>query len=1006
MSKSLLSIIALSASVITAAAAWTASGTTDDGALIPPFSHVFTEANDFDNYTILDLDGQGKWQMEPGSDPGEYIPCVKGTSGYYNVPPMNDWLITPALKLEKGRAYRVTVRMSSQSNANPERFEVKYGSEATADGMTVSIIEPTEITNTKGRDFDGYMIPDNSGNFFLGVHGISDPNSWRLYCEYIKIGEATPLTAPGAPVNVTVTPDPQWEMKATVSFTTPGIDMAGNTLTGNMDVDIYREGEKIGTVTGCTPSAEYSFIDNNEQGTLMDSPQIYEYTVVARNTSGQGYIAKASNYIGPNEPGQVENITVVETEPGLVKVSWDAPSIDKNSNPIPADKVRYAISRLGDDEKVLALNLTETSITDRVCAPDDNAFACYRIIAMTDAGRALGVNSPTIPVGTSYSIPYIESFADAGLDHLHGTEVVEYSGSQNPVAGLVIDADYPSVGSSDNDNGYLYARMPQTGDKIALFSAKVNLAGLQSPKLAVNIFKFSSSHANPVEVMVRCPGEDFETIATLSTGDFTETGWHKAVADIPAKFFGKTIQYRLVMANTSSQNSFIDRIAIFQSADINLAARKLTIQDEPVAGAPISLKVSVDNMGDKEVSSYTVELYKDGVKVDEQNVSQPIAPDSSADVEFTHTVAVTEAPYHTFQARVLADGDTVEADDLTPEMKVEVISPNYPVAENLTATGSAESVVELTWDAPDLSKLEPKHVVEGFENYDDHTTDLAPFVNYDGDKLASGTYTDEDIPGITGEPAAWYVIDSTNEGNNVGNGNNGSDKFIMVAYTEDDEAEVNKNDDWIITPELFGGAQIISFYVRCRGEWYPENIEILVSFTDNSPESFTSLGEIEIDTEEWAPVYVSVPDGGKYIAVRYISEDMYYIAIDDIEYAPAGGEAMFTLLGYNIYRNGERLNDTPVTGTNYTDRLSVSSGEFTYAVSAVYDCGESALSNEVMFQTTGISLTPMSADTPAEYFDIAGISVAKGTVSNPEPKLPAGIYLRRAAGTTSKIIIK
>lgn len=1005
MSKSLLSILALSATVITAAAAWTASGTTDDGALIPPFSHIFTEANDFDGYTILDLDGQGKWSMEEGSNPGEYISCVKGTSGYYYAPSMNDWLITPALKLEEGKAYRVTVKMSSQSNTTAEKFEVKYGKEATADGMIFQVIEPKAITNTKGRDFDGYIIPETSGTFYLGVHGMSDPNSWRLYCEYIKIGEATPLTAPAAATDVKIIPDVQWEMKATVSFTTPSIDMEGNTLTGNMDVDIYREGELIGSVSNCEPNKSYEFADNNETGTPMESPREYEYTVIARNSSGQGYIARASNYIGPNEPGEVENITIVENEAGSVTLRWDAPSVDKDGNPVPADKVTYAISRLGENEEVLALDLKETHISDKVCDADDYAFACYRIVARTSAGRSLGTVSPTIPVGSSYSMPYIESFADAKLDHLHGTEVISKTGYQTPSADLVIDADYPSVGSSDNDNGFLYARAPQTGDKIALFSSKVDLTVLQSPLLAVNLYKFSDTHANTVDVMVRCPGDEFETVSTLSTGDFEETGWHKAVAEIPAKFHGKTIQYQLVMANTTSQNSFIDRVSIYQQADVNLAARKISILNEPIAGAPFSVKVAIDNMGSQNVSSYNVELYKDGLKVDEKEVSAALASDNSTEIEFLQTIGVNETSYHKYQARVVALNDAIESDNTTPEVTVEVIAPNYPKASNLTVSGSSDSLVELTWESPDLSKLEPKHIIEGFENYEDHATDLSPFTNYDGDMLASGTYTDEDIPGITGEPAAWYVIDSKNENNNVGNGNNDSDKFIMVAYTDDYYADLNKNDDWIITPELFGGAQVVSFYVRCRGYWYTETLELLVSFTDNDPESFISLGEIEIDTDEWTPVYVNVPFGGKYVAIRYTSEDMYYVAVDDIEYAPAGGEAMFTLLGYNIYRNGVRLNDTPIEETSYSDNIPAS-GEYTYAVSAVYDCGESALSNEVLFQTTGIQLSGFASDSYAEYYDITGKRVATGSISKLQTQLPAGVYLRRANGKTTKIIIK
>ncbi len=49
----------------------------------------------------------------------------------------------------------------------------------------------------------------------------------------------------------------------------------------------------------------------------------------------------------------------------------------------------------------------------------------------------------------------------------------------------------------------------------------------------------------------------------------------------------------------------------------------------------------------------------------------------------------------------------------------------------------------------------------------------------------------------------------------------------------------------------------------------------------------------------------------------------------------------FTLEGYNIYRNGMKLNSSIITGTTYSDQ-SVPSGHYTYCVKAKYNIGESA----------------------------------------------------------------
>ena len=63
-----------------------------------------------------------------------------------------------------------------------------------------------------------------------------------------------------------------------------------------------------------------------------------------------------------------------------------------------------------------------------------------------------------------------------------------------------------------------------------------------------------------------------------------------------------------------------------------------------------------------------------------------------------------------------------------------------------------------------------------------------------------------------------------------------------------------------------------------------------------------------------------------------------------IKVEPAGkdvqGEKEKSLLGYNVYRDGTLLNPLPVTSTSYVD-MNLNNGLYEYAVTAVYDDGES-----------------------------------------------------------------
>lgn len=61
-----------------------------------------------------------------------------------------------------------------------------------------------------------------------------------------------------------------------------------------------------------------------------------------------------------------------------------------------------------------------------------------------------------------------------------------------------------------------------------------------------------------------------------------------------------------------------------------------------------------------------------------------------------------------------------------------------------------------------------------------------------------------------------------------------------------------------------------------------------------------------------------------------------------------------SLLGYNIYRNGQKINTQPYVATSYTNASLERNQTYTYYITAVYDEGESEPSNAVTVEVKGV----------------------------------------------------
>ena len=149
--------------------------------------------------------------------------------------------------------------------------------------------------------------------------------------------------------------------------------------------------------------------------------------------------------------------------------------------------------------------------------------------------------------------------------------------------------------------------------------------------------------------------------------------------------------------------------------------------------------------------------------------------------------------------------------------------------------------------------------------------------------------------------------------------------------------------------------------------------------------------------------------------------------------APVSDAPTFTLLGYNMYRDGIRLNSDPIQDLFYDDTLDLP-GEFTYCVKAQYDIGESdpdCITVEVAVavdapKESSLTISPNPAhnvivvrsDTPVDeirIFDLRGKEVYRKNGMNKQVTvdvsgLAAGYYTLTAISgnkaKTTKLLIQ
>lgn len=618
--------------------------------------------------------------------------------------------------------------------------------------------------------------------------------------------------------------------------------------------------------------------------------------------------------------------------------------------------------------------------------------------------------------GSPYQLPFSESFADGMTDYGQLWSVASVSGGRS-MWSLWDDIYFGSYSPVDDDMGAVIFVPDKKDDVARIYSGCIDLTPSKHPVLEFWTMARNSTHTLTVEAC----GNDGRWIE-LQTIDMTGAGNDWQQVKVPLDRFNYLDRVQIAFkakAGDISSVLLVDKISVRQVFTHDLEA-SINVPSLGYEGQPLRIAATVTNRGENPAGSFTLEIYRGEALLKSEEFSG-LDIDESVDMACEETVGLGHDPSTVYTATVKYSADKNPENDNASKVTRNNL-PLYPVPTGLHVTSLGNESCNLAWSAP-LIPEQPAQipVTDDFESYEPFIIDNIGDWSVIDNEGEEGTFP---ILGMyyphSGEPKAWQVFNLWALGIEMGEDDvtwrPSSGHQFLVSFADRDRI----NDDWLISPVLSGHAQTISFMARSLNSFTygDECYQVMVSKKSPHPSDFEFFDGGTVPGE-WTEFKFELPEGARYFAIRCTSVDQFAMGIDDITYIPGNGiPDDIELQGYHLYCNGKRVTETPVAtpeagvACRPTDSL---------AVSAVYNCGESRLSESIVPALGGISGVALPGNISAngvaggvvveglegvrvELFSIDGrlVGVADGQDSAFIPCAP-GIYVLRAGQAAAKV---
>lgn len=940
-----------------------------------PYTNSFATAEEKAQAAIYDANGDGKtWKFQSDTK------AADGSAARYTYDDNNngdDYIVFPGLALDKSKIYKVAVKARSNSTYYPERIEVVAGTEAVVSKLNKSVIAPTDLETGAYEDLSANFKPSESGTYYFAIHAISDADNYYLWADDFSVIEVD-SNAPQVATNVKATPGAEGAMSATISFRTPSKSVGGSSYTSstNLGYKVMR-GETLVAEGTAKRSTNVTVEDTNADNGLVNGINTWSI-IISRTISGTEHISEpalASCWVGEDAPSDVENLTAADKN-DHVALTWDAPTEGANGGYVNPANIKYNVYPVDmfeffgmvfpeiDTENPYATAISETNYNVVMDTNEgEQDYVYFGVTAGEGENETAGVLAAEL-IGAPYELPFEEN-VDGGIAYWWGLDYDDATEEAGGGLGIGANNDFQFVGAA--------------GGWVELISGKISLAGASNPGLS-----FKSMGA-PMKVDVYGPTKSMATVAIAATEEYTTQNINLAeLVDQPWIRFNITAEF------AEDGEAFVDDVVVMElvANDLDVTVKA---PSKITAGKAGIVKATVKNVGLETASDYQVKFYVNGEEAPAPLFDiQPLAMFESAEYEFElQTSIFDEADDVTVKAEVVYAADEL-VENNADEAVISIVLPSVSPVENLAAEETEEGVT-LTWTVPENAAAE---VVEDFESYDGNTV----YANgetcgvWSAVDLSQGsTYSWESGQwDHMGESYAFGIIDIVDEGLDANFSAVSGTKTVLFMSEVNATSQVGQPaDKYMISPVLPGVAQTVSFMaLPITTQYGAETFEVLASSTDANPASFTKVASFSSLVEDWTEYSAQLPEGTKYFAIHYTSNDIFGLFVDDLTYTTGGA----TPTGFNIYQDdlqiasvGAEAREYTVPAANLAKANKVIANGHSFAVTAVYDAVESApvvVKNEDIVNAIK-NVNFNNAD--AEVYTIDGIRVEKAT--------KAGVYV-------------
>ncbi len=1000
-----------------------------------PYLQTFDTMADYMTYVVRDNNkditrpNEGIWGWNQSKQCAMY--------SYHTLLPGDDWLITPGFELKAGRTYRLSFK-SQGGRLYPETLEVKIGKGYNADDFSQTIMKRTDILSPDEKMKERVItfdVPEN-GHYYIGFHAVSVKGQYWLWLDDVALEEGPSMAAPGVAEEFSVKPGEKAD-ETVVSFKAPAVDIFGNGLDDLDNAKLYR-GETLvktfNSADGLAAGKTMTWTDTNVPAGN------HTYRLIGANSNGEGNPAEANVFAGLDVPVIVTDAIHTTTDGENAIISWTAPQAGVNGGSLAYEPLKYRITdRQGN---VVADAVEGTTFTTKVDTSAGQNSQFYTVAAHNSAGTGEGLSTDFITYGKAYSDSFAESFAGGKQPSTSDwiMRVVNPSPYDNGFYGRYFSFSHnpndkdrgPKPMAQDNDGGMLVAYTDFLDVEARMISPKINVKGLKNPVLSFWFYHYYnpdtengfSTEKETMEVEAYIDGE-YKQLTAKPILLINGTGWYRYDLPLKETVGEKDFQIAFHTHNYISYDMHIDNITVHDVPDHDLQATAFTVPDQMAVNSTRNAVVTVFNNGMLPAEDFTVELYRDGELFAEQDGGDPLPFSKERTYSFPITPSIVEAGNNfSYQAKINFNADADKSNNETETLTVSVPVNTLPRVSGLTGSIN-NGTVTLTWNEPDMNAS--GIVTDGFEAYEPFTiTNFGEWTLVDND--GSLTYTISNSQSESGDyeyPNAGYqmAFQALNPGKAGIKGNLwtpylGEQMAVCFAAAE------RSNDDWLISPEVKGGSTVSFMAKTVVAAYGLDQFRFCYSTGEEAKmEEFQQLGEtVTVPASEWTRYEFTLPADARYFAINCVSNNTYALLIDDVTYESANPDVL-EFRGYNVYRDGERINSETIEENEYIDSDPKSEGKHLYHVSAVYDKGESGLSNVWNSDLSGVGTLEangMSVKTGDGFISVmnAGgrdvtICTVNGIVVFSEKvgdyaliSLEPGIYMLRSGDRTLKVMVK